>query len=400
MSSRCLPRDTRRGRSGFTLVELLVVIAIIGILIALLLPAIQAAREAARRSTCTNNLKQFGLAITNYADANGRFPIVGNLGYLGSGFPNPTPPTFTGWSQSGATYYGNYVCLSQWVRMLPYMEQQVIYQQFNFMYGDTSPLVGGNRPNAPPAAAGATWPGGQLIPTFFCPSVPSAPRYPSTGTPNSQSTPSLIDYAICHGTVNDNTGPGVANAATAMAPYIPVSPSVPGWGGTQAYSWFGENFSQNGDTWSASGFNCNGVFARGNWAAAYADITDGTSNTIAIMESPRNCNEQAWSWGWFYGDSSHGATKAPINFPGGCWGETDVQNVRITSWSGAGIGSYNNSVFWNNFSAQWGAKSKHPGGAQMVFADGSVHFLQENLDYEIYQRLGSRRDGREAGADF
>src|SRR5215469_12425747 len=99
-----------RSRSGFTLVELLVVIAIIGILIALLLPAVQAAREAARRSTCTNNLKQIGLALNSYHDVYGRLP------------KNGVDTDDAGWTQRG----------SQTTRMLPYLELGQMFNLLNF----------------------------------------------------------------------------------------------------------------------------------------------------------------------------------------------------------------------------------------------------------------------------
>ena len=102
-----------KGRRGFTLVELLVVIAIIGILIGLLLPAVQSAREAARRMQCTNNLKQYGLALQNYADANqGKFPY-GNGVFLG------LQRTSGGPASTGAQIF-----------LLPYMEQQALYDEF------------------------------------------------------------------------------------------------------------------------------------------------------------------------------------------------------------------------------------------------------------------------------
>src|SRR4051812_29051532 len=103
-------------RRGFTLIELLVVIAIIGILIALLLPAVQMAREAARRTSCTNTLKQIGLALTNYIDVNGRLPF----GTAGRTFP-PSGSKPLLWSC---------VSLSTNVMLLPYLEQDALYQQF------------------------------------------------------------------------------------------------------------------------------------------------------------------------------------------------------------------------------------------------------------------------------
>ena len=98
-----------RTRAGFTLVELLVVIAIIGVLVALLLPAVQQAREAARRSSCMNNLRQLAIALHNHHDAKGTLPPGGT--YYGLCC---TPPTYTTWT----------------IEILPFMEQQNIYQQY------------------------------------------------------------------------------------------------------------------------------------------------------------------------------------------------------------------------------------------------------------------------------
>src|ERR1700730_5064061 len=104
-------------RRGFTLIELLVVIAIIAVLIALLLPAVQAAREAARRAQCVNNLKQIGLALHNYHDVNGSFPMGSSLGLYNGGFYQAKQ----GWSAHGA--------------MLPQLEQMALYNAINFNFG-------------------------------------------------------------------------------------------------------------------------------------------------------------------------------------------------------------------------------------------------------------------------
>ena len=109
--------------AGFTLVELLVVIAIIGVLVALLLPAVQAAREAARRSQCGNNLKQIGLALHNYHDTLKWFPPGAVFEGGASTAPNAQPI-----NQRGSMH----------VRLLPYMEQQALYNAFDFnTLGDT-----------------------------------------------------------------------------------------------------------------------------------------------------------------------------------------------------------------------------------------------------------------------
>ena len=126
------PRKSR----GFTLIELLVVIAIIGVLIALLLPAVQMAREAARRASCTNNLKQIGLALTNYADVHRAYPF--------------------GWDRHGAA----------WTAMiLPYMDQEPLYLTINFT--ETGPANSGNWDSGSPNQKACE----TVIGTFRCPSM-------------------------------------------------------------------------------------------------------------------------------------------------------------------------------------------------------------------------------------
>ena len=106
----------RQRQTGFTLVELLVVIAIIGILVALLLPAIQAAREAANRAQCSNNLKQLGLGLHNYHDTYNVFPPAG-VSY--------------GWCHEGRPGYAKVLNVSGWVMVLPFLEQQSLYEQYD-----------------------------------------------------------------------------------------------------------------------------------------------------------------------------------------------------------------------------------------------------------------------------
>ena len=150
---------TRTRRRGFTLVELLVVIAIIGILIALLLPAIQMAREAARRSSCSNNMKQIGLALHNHMDAKGVFPTSGvmNTGTTAAGVPNEYPQ-ICGWSFL--------------VNLLPYMEYGMIYDTLPIKTGDpvlsTSDYVYGS-----PYGTGAVPAASDMqLPELACPSSP------------------------------------------------------------------------------------------------------------------------------------------------------------------------------------------------------------------------------------
>jgi len=365
-------------RVGFTLVELLVVIAIIGILIALLLPAVQAAREAARRSTCTNNLKQLGLAIQGYHDANGRFPIYAET--------NPDNTRWTRTSTTGGTG-------GPLVRMLPFIEQQALYNQFNLLFtteqdgwGPEIKVLGAYSPSNSQVGQPNGFLGELALPNYLCPSVNWSTVYPVTGGKFG-----ATDYLVCLGTPSMSKAQGTSP----LDAYIPVSPYSPagGWNG-----YFADCPGWISDDWGggqSGGLSSNGVFATGNWAARFQDITDGTANTIAMMECPRQCSS-----GFFYGWTSlwynGGSTKAPINFPS-CLNERDVTG-KLINYSGW---TTNGSAFapWNITDPAMGAKSKHPGGAQVVFCDGSVHFLRENIQYEIYQRLGSRRDGKTVGVE-
>jgi prepilin-type N-terminal cleavage/methylation domain-containing protein/prepilin-type processing-associated H-X9-DG protein len=379
---------TRPVRFGFTLVELLVVIAIIGILIALLLPAIQAAREAARRSTCTNNLKQIGIALQNYNDVYGRFPINGVI----------NDDVGNGWMQIG----------SEHVRLLPYLEEQKMYSQINFDLGLISELTGdavgiewttnlGRQvQNGQPLNQGESYLRKTSIPALLCPSDNSG-QFTAWG--NWAST----NYGASIGA--QAVPPQFGNVNTANI----VGPSP--YNGNTNGNWFGDGYAGDSDTaWQqGNGSSISGVFQRsgagnnpknnpgalswgtgGQWAAALQDITDGTSNVIAYGETRPICMDHGQG-GWM--DSNTGctwvSTTAPINFPTCMMEQNPITGIFLTWGNNA-----NNQYSPNNWTTSQGFKSKHPTGAQFVFCDGSVHFLQETINYDTYQRLGDRRDGR------
>lgn len=369
----------RNLRVGFTLVELLVVIAIIGILIALLLPAIQAAREAARRSQCTNNLKQMGLAIQNYADIYRRFPPRMNTAGQNGQATKQALDGDTG---------------SNFLRMLPFMEFSSLYNQFNFNV-DMENIQGQGFPTGWTGAINmsmyATNPSNpacylyyQVIPEFLCPSVNSMTR---NGNNPQAPNYALADYNVCVGSPTF----GVQNHATPplLVGWIPNDPyPTTTWSG-----YFGDTVNGwESDSWNPSSNpdDSDGAFSEGMYAAAFSDITDGTSNTIAIGESPRNCNIDMWNNGWYSTHNGTVGTNAPINFPT-CF-EEKLPDGSLLTWGNA----WNTGYQWGQQGVyRRGIRSKHPGGAQVVFCDGSTHFLMENMNYEIYQRLGCRKDGKQ-----
>ncbi len=318
---------------GFTLVELLVVIAIIGILIALLLPAVQAAREAARRNQCANNLKQIGLALHNYHDINGTFP-PGAVFYGGTDFG--TGPV----NNRGSMH----------VRLLPFMEQQQLYQYYDFRMGTDNQRLPAALPD------GNTLLRSAVVPSFQCPSDATNRKL---------------------GSVPDQVQ--VSNYYPSMGPTAGISdnpscscPEYPMW---QSYS----SASTNPD-------NPAGPFTRRGWnfVCRMADVTDGTSNTLFVGEVRIDCSAHVRE-GWSHSNKWGAFTQIPINYDS-CYPD-------VASAQAAGRTACAARCTWNT---EVGFKSMHPGGAQFVLGDGSVRFISQTIDHWTYQYIGDRRDGRAA----
>ncbi|MEN6496255.1 MAG: DUF1559 domain-containing protein [Thermoguttaceae bacterium] len=337
-------------RRGFTLVELLVVIAIIGILIALLLPAVQAAREAARRSQCTNNLKQIGLALQNYHDTYGRMPAL----HAGTD-ANPN---------------GNNGQLSGWIGLLPYMEQGPLY--------DAIRTGGSYNGKTYPAFGPVAWDTGyppyrEQVTGLLCPSDPGGTaRNPSADQARS-------NYAFSVGdTIQDNA--------------------------------YGSN---------------RGIFASKRYTR-FADVTDGTSNTVAIAEraiyrsgSMAIRGGTAKSVGTTIKDNPTVClAKAGAN--GDYVSGTAIEGICGIWWADGRPASVGvNTVLPPNSpsctnganSWEWGiysSSSFHPGGANALVLDGSVHFIPETINtgnlaapqvssgtspYGVWGALGSMNGG-------
>ncbi len=225
----------KRTRLAFTLVELLVVIAIIGILVALLLPAVQAAREAARRSSCSNNLKQLGLALHNYHDVHKRLPIGNSYG------PAAKHRSWT-------------------VPALPFMEQGALWDRIDQTKSQLDTTVVNGFSNRTLIQ--------QNLEVVLCPSDPGAAT-PKNRTDSAGSiTLALTNYAGCVGDHRNSGGTGTQ---------LPDG------------NWY--DYGNGADTAAKT----RGVLSRYGYSATLAEVTDGTSNTIFVGEViPDYCNWQDW----------------------------------------------------------------------------------------------------------
>ena len=252
-----MARFSLRRRSAFTLIELLVVIAIIAILIGLLLPAVQKVREAAARSTCTNNLKQLGLAVHNYHDTNGRMPYS--------------------WSPNNYGYDDNGRSWSWIAQILPNIEQQNLFNAANLGVAGTLSGV------APPAPAttfnGALAVHATQIKPLLCPSDPSSQ------------------------TVSTNRANGSTSAGCGNTNYKGVAGANWAWG----------SFTNVGPSGNNNGLDAgDGIFYRSdnNRPLTLLGITDGTSNTFMIGEDIPGMNTHC---GWPRANYSTGTCSIPLN---------------------------------------------------------------------------------------
>jgi len=364
--------ESFKSRRGFTLVELLVVIAIIGVLVALLLPAVQSAREAARRSQCTNNIRQVALAVHNFHDTNNAVPpCVSDTPVAGSA---TSPGGFgTGWGFIP--------------RLLPFMEQKALYDTINFTTNTCC--------NSMMLAHNAK------IGSLTCPSDPLG-----SGKADNRGLPTT--------TCNDGSGSATFSGqiANGSAQVINSRPS-------HYLGSFGDGFITGdtlGYTWGANaqmlygcggcsqtsgnmvvGPNCpepgfgfgGGPNHRGFWdyrnsrpPIRFAQVTDGLSNTIMLGHTSTMAS--GYDIVWFTTTGNVNGTSLPINF-------NISSSVQQRSFYCPGCGA----------TAPWrgrGFQSHHPGGSIFAMGDGSVVFLSQNINQVAYNAMGSRGGGESVAA--
>ena len=308
------PIDRRPLPRAFTLVELLVVITIIGILIALLLPAVQAAREAARRSQCGNNQKQVALALHNYHSALGSLPI--------------------GWVLAG----GNVPDHTGLIMLLPYLEQENVPYHFNVRQYHASNLVAV----------------GTQIAVYLCPSDDAAGRKLSQAFSRS-------NVVLCWG-------------SQGMCPLCSCCDSPP---------------PEDAVT--------NGAFQI-DQSRRFEEFVDGTAHTVVVSEaisgkfddSPLLDYRGGWTLVVHGSNYEHFDTpnsSAPdIMHPGTCAEAPDMPCEKASSYD---------MSLWHN-----AARSRHPGGVNVAFADGHVTFVEDSIDLAIWRALGARNDELTIGLDY
>ena len=370
--------SSNNDRNAFTLIELLVVIAIIGVLVGLLLPAVQQAREAARRNACGNNMKQIGLAVHNYLASNKE--------------EFPTATYYIGRGQKGHRDRG-----SPFVSLLPFMEQLAIYSNLDF--SNTAINVSRQRPNG----NGTPRLENIVLPGLVCPSdsstgiVPSGIRKAGTAFSN---------YRANGGPMNAGPG-GNSHAGGCQTNYNGYRPRAgvgnPNWNST-FYEQLPTNMGGSGPgpirkAQPAGCFHRNGTIITVDGdriklaSIKMKDVTDGLSSTILFGENRWECSAQvrdSWARSHSYDRSN---TLFPINYDSCFAGDgSDWKAASADALAKAQAEGKTGCEVSHNWRTERAFKSQHPGIVTVMMVDGSVHTISESADHFLFNRLGCRGD--------
>lgn len=355
----------RHSRLAFTLVELLVVIAIIGILVALLLPAVQSAREAARRMSCGNNMKQHALACNNFLGAQKLWPPGGKL--TRDGINMTSDPCHSD--------KGSWI-----VQIAPYEEQTAVYDKIPnkdiFISGDAR-----SNSIAQAISLGLI----QIRGDLRCPSDETMPNEPVTSYMASMGPQCMFEGLGGHGAPICSSG---------SAPYEtyckPATSSNPVWG-YGASSAFGSAVNAEHKLDSEE---LRGLFGRMGSRMTDREVVDGFSNTILLGETISGITGYIRQPNWTpNGANSKGGTSLTDARPN--WATGNVAplgvtiipiNIKLAKDDGCNADSYSNANYSQGF------KSRHSGGSTFGMCDGSVQFISEGIDHRTYQLLGCRDD--------